>query len=546
MLSCLLYQPVHVLLNKLSYYTCSAYSIPKTNTHQFHSLFLHHQLFSLVLYRDSAREVLAVTTDEKRSKPSKRPTHPPMETVKHRANKILDSAAMSTRQLATVEENAFPFLSLPVELQTQVVNYFSHYSDLKALRLVSQQLSCIVIPRLYYEVDLRSTTIYNRPLKQRIKSLLIQPTYLRFVRILSTPELGSQETRLMDRLLPLLRQDSLTEFNFWTISAKKFPTALQMQFMWANQKYIQYVKLYAHMVPVFDQLLKVHGSSRDALLNSITELHMTDLAGDWVVKVPSMICWPLRNLDLSILWKMRIDGLVADDYFLSTLNTLFARGSFVNLSILSFAYIFFRKELTLTNLPSLKTLALDVVRMNESSHPLILADDIKLSSFHGWTWSEIEKFSVLLAQTSGLEFLSIEIRQEIRSSERILKDLASEIIRHQHTLRVLDLKEGLLIETKLGARLWDFHIVKAIKSCRKLVDLSFTLGSGRPPCYYLSLFQSLPNLTNLTIYGRNFNNKHWSRNSIPMLLAAAERLESIVFKGQSPNSFHRLARRYLL
>ncbi|MCJ1346565.1 hypothetical protein MMC31_004783 [Peltigera leucophlebia] len=414
-----------------------------------------------------------------------------METVEHRADKTLDHAVISTKQIATVDKNAFPFLSLPVELQAEVVNYFSRYFDLKTLRLVSLHVSDIVTPRLYHKVDLRNEMFCNRPLVQRIKSLLIRPVNLRFVRILKTPMLGSEETQLMDRLLPLLRQDSLTEFRFWTVSADHFPTALQMRFMLTNQKNIQYAKIYSHMVPVLDEVLREHESSQVAMLKSVTELDITDSAYQWVENIQSMICWPLKNLDLRILRRMRIDGLFVDDHFLSTLNTLFARGSFVNLSILFFEYINLKEKLTLTNLPSLKTLVLHVGGPHGTSLPLILADDIRLSSFEGWTYKEIEKLTVFLTQTRDLEYLSIENCKTITATGRTQKDLASAIMRHQETLRLLNHKEDLALETELDAWMWDFHIVKAIKSCKKLVNLSFPLGSDMPTDYYLSLIKSL-------------------------------------------------------
>lgn len=471
------------------------------------------------------------------------PTHPELKAAKHRANKTLDSAVMSATQMDTVGKDAFPFLSLPLELQTEVVNHVSRYSDLKALRLVSQDLSCIVVPRLYYKVHLGYKTTWNRPFRDRIDSLLIQPANLRFVRVLSATELGPQEARLMDRLLPLLGQDSLTEFRFGTTSAKHFPTALQIQFICTNQKNIKYDTLAAHMVPALGQLLKVHESTRDSWLKSVTQLRMTGLIIRGYEAVRSMICWPLKNLDLSILRKMQIDGLLVGNSFLSTLNSLFVRGSFVNLSNLCFENMS-SKKLTLTNMPSLKTLSFDTEGMSRGSLPLILADDIKLSSFYGWAWSEIEIITVLLAQTSGLEFLSIDIQAAISSSQRTIKDLASGIIRHQQTLRVLNLAEDVLQEYEYGAWLWDKDIVKAIKSCKKLVDLTLTGRSDRPPCCYLSLIQSLPDLVHLHIYGRYVDNDQWSLKSIRILFKAAEQLESIVFKSQSQD-FSNGTRRYL-
>lgn len=458
------------------------------------------------------------------------PGHPAIEATEHGVDKSLDHPAISTTQMITVEKTTSLFLSLPVELQTEAVNYLSHNSDLKTLRLVSKHVSDIVTPRFYYKVDLDYTGTCNRVM-QRIESLLIQPVNLRFVRILVTPLLGSEETQLLDRVLPLLQRDSLTQFRFSTVSADHFPTARQMQFMWTNQKKIKYVKLYSYMVPVFEELLKKHEPSRIAWLKSVTDLHIIDCGYKWGKNIQSMICWPLKNLDLSGLRMMQI-GKLADDYFMSTLNTLFARGSFVNLLILSFQYITAKEKLTLTNLPLLKSLVLYVNGPSQTSLPLILTDDIKLSSFKGCTYRDIEKLTFLLTQTKGLESLSIEQSEEIRTIGQTQKDLASAIIRHQQTLRVLNLKLALALENALDAWMWDFHFVQAMKSCKKLVDLSLPLDSGKPTCYYLSLIKSLPDLVNLTIYNHFASYHDWIGDPIRQLFAAAEQLKSISIKAR--------------
>lgn len=143
-------------------------------------------------------------------------------------------------------------------------------------------------------------------------------------------------------------------------------------------------------------------------LKSVTQLCLTDLVIGKYEEVQSMTCWPLKNLDLSILRKMQIDGLLIGNSFLSTLNSLFVRGSFANLLNLCFENLS-SKKLTLTNMIFLKTLSFDVEGMSRGNLLLILANNIKLSSFYSWAWSEIEIKTVLLAQTSGLEFLSIDI-----------------------------------------------------------------------------------------------------------------------------------------
>lgn len=92
-----------------------------------------------------------------------------------------------------MDELASPFLRLPVELQIKVLNNISLYSDLKALRMTSKELSNIATPRLYRKVDLRMSDDYgaiksiNQKKKDceilpRIDSLLLAPANLPFVR----------------------------------------------------------------------------------------------------------------------------------------------------------------------------------------------------------------------------------------------------------------------------------------------------------------------------------------------------------------------------
>ena len=111
-------------------------------------------------------------------------------------------------------------------------------------------------------------------------------------------------------------------------------------------------------------------------------------------------------------------------------------------------------------------------------------------------------------------------------------DLASAIIRHQETLCVLDLKLALALENELDAWLWDFHFVQAMKSCKKLVDLSLPLDSGKSTCYYLSLIKSLPDLVNLTIYNHFASYHDWIGDPVRKLFAAAEQLKSISIKAR--------------
>lgn len=471
--------------------------------------------------------------------------NPATEAIEHKADAIFDHAITSATHKATMDKIAFPFSSLPVELQTGIVNHLRDYSDLKALCLASKHISDIATPRLYYELDLRSGgKCQSSQMIQRINSLLIQPANLRFVRIIKTPMLGPEESHLMGRLLPLLQQDSLTEFKYWAISSKHFPTPPQMRFIWNHQKNLQNQKLYSHMVPELDVLLKERGPSQSGLLKSFTELDINDRTPECLLDIRRMMSWPLKSLDMSILQKLRIGGIFIDHVVLSSLGTLFARGSFVNLTELTLSWVLFFKILTFTNLPSLKLLVLRECRGFFPSLPLVLADDIRLSTFYGWIFGEVEEMTPFLAQIKGLECLHIKRRHPIMAMEQAQNELVCAMISHKETLRELNLEESLDFDNDLDIALWDSHIVMAIKSCKKLVNLSLPLASNRSIYYYRDLIARFPDLETLTIYDGLATCANWSRDNLMVLFSASAHLEVICFKSSLPYRSSKWERRF--
>lgn len=146
--------------------------------------------------------------------------------------------------------STFPFLRLPVELQGEVVNNISLYSDLKALCLASKKFSDVATPRLYYKVDLKigldrqgiesteGTQKYYRMLRS-IRYLLCKPANLRFTKVLKTGYFEPGPTiYLMGRLLRLLRNDFLIKFSYSTRSIDYFPTPLQLHGLLSCQKHL--------------------------------------------------------------------------------------------------------------------------------------------------------------------------------------------------------------------------------------------------------------------------------------------------------------------
>lgn len=441
-----------------------------------------------------------------------------------------------------MDEITFPFLRLPTELQARIVNRVRQYSDLHALCLVSKHLSEIATPRLYYKVDLTQTN-QSWAIEERISILLIKPANLRFVRLLKTPQMTPEDTLLMDRLLPQLRIDFLTEVSFSTHSVKTFPTPRQMTLLWYRQKNLKNLELGSHMVPWLDRFSKKRKPGRTAILKFFTILRITNNIQDARLPYTQLkMHWPLKNLDVSVLQKLTFEAYVVGRPIFLTLNTLFADGRFANLKELSFRYLCnFNQTLTLTKMPALKVLVVYFCTSQGPSVPLILAEDIRLSSLTYKDEWDIAMLTPLLAQAKGVEHLFITCRCEVTATAKSQRDLVRAIIMHKDTLRGLKLNETLALDTDLDVRLWDSFIVKSIQiRCRNLVDLSFPFVSSKPVSYYCELIASFPNLESLTIYedisydyGLNTFCIIWSGDSALKLFSASTRLQSIRFKDDS-------------
>lgn len=134
------------------------------------------------------------------------------------------------------------------------------------------------------------------------------------------------------------------------------------------------------------------------------------------------------------------------------------------------------------------------------TEPLVLADDIRLSTFVGWIVSDVQEMTSQLAQTKGLESLHIKCRDQIRSTNRDQQELIHGVISHKDTLRVLNLDLRLDFTSSLDIVLWELHVVQAIQCCKKLVTLSLPLLENRSINYYLELIAAFPDLENLTIH----------------------------------------------
>lgn len=455
--------------------------------------------------------------------------HSATRAVEENVNTILSTIQSNT--LEAMDAIASPFLRLPVELQTETVSYLSNYSDLRALRLVSKRVSDIATPHLYNKVDLRNEKTQEGGLMvERINSLLVGPANLRFVRILKIPPFGLEPTQLMDQVLPLLRKDFMTEFSFITKSTMRFPTPLQMQFLWARQENLQNLKLYSHMVPCLSEFLEFE-PSRIALLQSFTKLDISDKYDGSSTNCSAIMIWPLRNLDLRVMQDLQLYGRSISTPVLSLLNDLFARGSFVNITKLTFAWIRLNDTLTLTNMPSLNSLVLHHCRSPGGPRLfLAFADDLRVPYFSHSNFMGAQMVAHLLIQMKGLKHLAIMDCHPIKGMTRGRRELALAINIHKDTLLQLKLREKLSLETGLDAELWHSRVVETIAGCRKLVDLSLPLVPSQPLSYYRNLIASFPDLASLTIYGKVEYWTNRNQNLASELFLAATQLKSVNFR----------------
>lgn len=412
----------------------------------------------------------------------------------------------------------FPFLHLPAELQDEVLNHLSLYSDLKNLCLLSKELSTTATRQLYYRVDLRlrsgsgSSTMrksYEEKELQRlqkIRSLLLQPANLRFVRVFKTGEFGQDSTLLTDQLLPLFQKDSLLKFSYSTISTRCFPTPLQLQFLLGRQKQLHNLRLYSHLVPWIERSLEKREAGQKALASSFTKLDVGSSI-EWEM-TSTILFWPLKNLDLSLLQSLSLHGYILPEC-VPALIDLFAGQSFVSLTKLSLIEIGqslktlgLRSTLTLDNVPSLKSLVIhdsDIVRGPIPT--LAFPYHFQLQSLKISSLFDVYGLTSLLTEIRGLENLMIETCKQVRKVDQEISDLADAIVLHKDTLQVFKLELDLWgLKRRPNTQQWDAAFVKKIQACKKIVDLSIPLVWNYPVSYCHNLFEEFPNLSSLVIF----------------------------------------------
>ena len=160
------------------------------------------------------------------------------------------------------------------------------------------------------------------------------------------------------------------------------------------------------MVPALEAFLKKHQSSQSLFLKSFTKV---DLSDDWEgchTNTETTMSWPLRNVDLSNLKSLSVNENQHSSDIVSTLNSAFTDGSFVNLTNLSFKRI---RNSDIEQRAISKFLTHRTVRTFQgSSLPLALADNLRLKTLTYRDNGRLDELAPLLASIQGLECLLIK------------------------------------------------------------------------------------------------------------------------------------------
>lgn len=212
------------------------------------------------------------------------------------------------------------------------------------------------------------------------------------------------------------------------------------------------------MVPWLDKFSKEPQQlGRSGILKFFTDLEVVD---DFST-VQHKQLWPFTNLDLAVLQKLTFSSSVIDNPTSTALNTLIARGCFVNLTELRFHLIDnLDQTLTLTHMPSLKLLRVYRCKFQgQRALPLALANDIRLSTLTYAIDYDVEKILPPLTQAINLEYLSLWCNFFIDKSKvtGTQRDLIRAIILHKDTLCELCLFDKIVpLGPNLEAILWGF------------------------------------------------------------------------------------------
>ncbi|MCJ1427684.1 hypothetical protein MMC29_005589, partial [Sticta canariensis] len=394
--------------------------------------------------------------------------------------------------------STFAILKLPRELQDEILSYISRPTDLKALCLVSKEISAISTPRLYRDINLRYGTEYPDRLSLCLTRLSHSRSlgHVQTIKIgyLGEPNQGNQGyCSALSHLLPKLRDNSLIRFEFDELTR---PTHKQLRFLWQHQKRLHNLQLDFKTYPptVSDHEHPTH------LLRSLRLISELDLDFESAT-VDSEVLPLLKTLDLSHLQKLRLASLpktssgpseplklrkiLFSDYFPATLTHL-------TLCFVSFI----DNNLQLNDYPSLTHLALRWC--NRSLDLFAGYSRPTLMSLSLVEHSHLAGLSDMLHRFRGLESLAICISRPIEDSKTV-DFLVDAIDRHKDTLKYLLFHH----DWRKAARkslLFDTELFNVIMTCRNLSQLGISIYKTNMVDICKGLLEELPSLVTLIVY----------------------------------------------
>lgn len=436
-----------------------------------------------------------------------------------------------------------------------IIEYVTNPTDLKSLCLVSKEVSALVIPALYQQVDLtprerKLEEQYNNPdglqLEQiaRVESLLSNKKNLLFIRILITTECGMMMKSLLNELIQNLRDDRLLELHYGDRSVTSkiilprietpenhFPDPEQMALIWTRQRKLQ--TLHSTHLFMLLEMVKTNKLEARAILRPVKEVIL--ISEHLGIDMSDLVKWLIQNVEVSSLQKLKLVGCVLclEEHF-QRFDELFAGNPFINLTALFIKRVSFCTTLQLANFPSLKSLSIlycrpfpDDIVMLSIPHPL----KIKFLHFATFnrTLDQIKPIASIIRKIQGLETLLLDMdclqsRQECYFSPEIIDMFRTELA------FALEIHQATLIELVVREEVnWDNRVVfagknllRVIQGCGKLQRLALPLGSKDPFPWYSRLMQDLPHLTYYWLMGafnyRAFDNANIAdrvKNAIP-------------------------------
>lgn len=402
--------------------------------------------------------------------------------------------------------------SLPTELLYCVMSYINKIEDLKSICLTSKKLSALSTSILYRDLTIMDDLYNSKEMWQIVKEMVKKGKNLKYVKRLYVGKCSKKTADELDGLLAGLEDNSLHRFSYLSTCESNFPKRSQSRYICRHQKRICNL----HCGAFFESILSYPPNIRKDFLSSITELSLL-LSHTYNGMRFALPVWVMRIIEP---WKLRKLELVYNmTLFNLRLASFFSIWQTPNLTHLSFVEYFFKDdEVDLTTMPNLTHLVFrDCYNM---LYGLIMNSEMRLKSLELYDTNSIyrlgfdeeifyqhNRHSLLYLLHSFKDLETIIIKVGIRDFvEGGCESLANAIQRYQKTLKILVLQYRQ--RSYSMCLISHIYLINAIKTCKRLSQLSLEVE----PHYFRvkidELIESLPDLTILYLVSLNMPDRH--------------------------------------